>query len=197
MYKNLLTVALTALVFLAISFVACKQKEETPKPDKCTGITCENGGMCVDGNCTCARGYEGYKCEKRWLSRYLGNWEITETVAASSDLTRKGLVKKYIASIKEKDNNPTRFFIDDFMGNPAYDGVSCDIALNNNGGYENSLHYIFTKFQSVAGSYVSIRKGEGTVNESGSVMFGEYHRTDIIDSVLTTDTVTFSAIFEQ
>ena len=35
--------------------------------DDCVGVTCQNGGACVDGidsySCTCVQGYAGTHCE--------------------------------------------------------------------------------------------------------------------------------------
>lgn len=31
--------------------------------DPCEGVTCQNGGICVDGSCECPDGYTGFNCE--------------------------------------------------------------------------------------------------------------------------------------
>jgi hypothetical protein len=49
------------LLFLLLAFLfilACTKK------DPCEGVSCLNGGTCVDGTCNCTTGYEGSLCEK-------------------------------------------------------------------------------------------------------------------------------------
>ena len=39
--------------------------------DDCLGITCQNGGTCLDGlnsySCSCVPGYGGYNCESQFI----------------------------------------------------------------------------------------------------------------------------------
>jgi len=47
-------VAITA--FTAITYTSCNK-------DKCKDVTCQNGGACTDGTCSCPSGFEGANCE--------------------------------------------------------------------------------------------------------------------------------------
>jgi hypothetical protein len=47
-------------------------------PDNCTDNLCVNGGVCVDGNCSCLNGYEGTHCDEVWHKRFLGKWQAKE-----------------------------------------------------------------------------------------------------------------------
>lgn len=53
-------VALTALftitIFSLMTYTACKK-------DSCADVTCQHGGTCKDGNCSCPTGYSGSHCE--------------------------------------------------------------------------------------------------------------------------------------
>jgi len=52
----LLTALLTLFAFSAVLYTSCHK-------DKCSGVTCYNGGACNNGNCLCPTGYYGSKCE--------------------------------------------------------------------------------------------------------------------------------------
>lgn len=53
-------------------------------PDKCTAIACAHGGLCQDGTCLCADGYEGYQCETEMRARYITTWTVTEDGTVSN-----------------------------------------------------------------------------------------------------------------
>ncbi len=71
-FKIVILSALGALTaFSAVTFSSCNE-------DKCKAITCAYGGVCSDGQCLCASGYEGVQCETITRQRYLGTWHVTE-----------------------------------------------------------------------------------------------------------------------
>ncbi len=43
--------------FILLLFLSCE------KSDPCDGVQCQNGGVCVSGNCDCPPGYEGKLCQ--------------------------------------------------------------------------------------------------------------------------------------
>ena len=45
--------------------------------DLCEGISCENGGTCVEGDCQCPEGFQGNFCEFFDLQRYFGTYDIS------------------------------------------------------------------------------------------------------------------------
>lgn len=45
------------IYLLLLLFISCE------KSDPCTGVQCQNGGVCLDGNCDCPPGYAGTWCE--------------------------------------------------------------------------------------------------------------------------------------
>lgn len=52
-----ITTMLTLGLFGAVMYSGCV--------DQCASVTCQNGGTCSDGKCTCASGYTGTNCEKK------------------------------------------------------------------------------------------------------------------------------------
>jgi len=81
--KQRLNVILACL-FLLLA-LGCKQ-------DKCKKVTCENDGVCSDGVCTCAEGYEGSDCSTLSRSRFLGDYQCTGNC--------NGVNSSYTASIE-------------------------------------------------------------------------------------------------
>ncbi len=51
-----LTMLFTLTIFSFTTYTACNK-------DSCADVTCQHGGTCKDGNCTCASGYTGTHCE--------------------------------------------------------------------------------------------------------------------------------------
>lgn len=48
--------------------------------DTCSAISCQNGGICVDGKCTCPTGYEGVLCGSKWNEKYIGTWHVSDSI---------------------------------------------------------------------------------------------------------------------
>jgi hypothetical protein len=74
-------------LLVALSITSCKKEK-----DKCEGVTCINGGTCVDGVCSCvnnftgdscqvhpvcATGYEGDLCNIQSRGKFLGDFVPT------------------------------------------------------------------------------------------------------------------------
>lgn len=55
---------LTLSAFCAIFYVSCSK-------DPCKGVTCNNGGTCSSGNCTCPTGWIGSNCQTHAI---IGTW---------------------------------------------------------------------------------------------------------------------------
>ena len=56
----IITAIVMAILFSATIFSACTK---TNNADPCSSITCENGGTCANGVCTCPTGYTGTNCQ--------------------------------------------------------------------------------------------------------------------------------------
>lgn len=59
------------LVATATVFNACNQ-------DPCRDIICKNNGVCRDGVCKCAIGYEGPFCATKMYEKFIGTWDGTQ-----------------------------------------------------------------------------------------------------------------------
>jgi hypothetical protein len=55
------------LIFVATAFFACTK-------DPCLGVSCLNGGACLDGNCICPLGYEAVNCSVQTRLQFVGEF---------------------------------------------------------------------------------------------------------------------------
>ncbi len=53
--------------------------------DACKDVTCDNGGLCVEGDCECATGYSGVSCATLVRASFVGNYNTTESCSSGSD----------------------------------------------------------------------------------------------------------------
>ena len=53
--------ALSAFI-LSVTAVSVSLFYSSCKKDACKDLICKNGGMCTDGNCVCASGFQGVDC---------------------------------------------------------------------------------------------------------------------------------------
>ena len=51
--------SIVAIATTVLMVNSCKKED----PDPCEGVTCLNGGTCVNGSCSCPQGYSGPACE--------------------------------------------------------------------------------------------------------------------------------------
>ena len=63
--QSLFTAFILSAIFGTTIFLACEK-------DPCTDQTCQHGGSCGYGVCTCPTGYDGPSCENRTVNRFLG-----------------------------------------------------------------------------------------------------------------------------
>lgn len=92
-FKTIFLSALSTLIaFSAVTYTSCT-------PDKCKSVVCANGGVCNNGACLCASGYEGAQCEAVTRDKFTGNWNVSET----SSLTLAN--SKYVVAMTDDGGN--------------------------------------------------------------------------------------------
>ena len=67
---------------LALTVNSCTKDE-----DPCDEVTCQNGGSCNDGNCTCATGYQGSLCETEVREKFVATYECSNSCLPGSSWT--------------------------------------------------------------------------------------------------------------
>jgi hypothetical protein len=68
--KALRMLGLAMALFGAMTVSSCKK-------DPCKNVTCQNGGVCQDGNCKCNLPWEGSRCEVDARDKFVGSWRGT------------------------------------------------------------------------------------------------------------------------
>jgi hypothetical protein len=125
---NMLVAALfTILCFLSVVYASCTKTGNEPV---CNGVVCLNQGYCNKGKCVCPAGYEGSNCVTASVAKYIGTWDVTETVTESTDRRIKGRTRTYPLFFKSSAT-PTTFFINNFLGKPDYNQVIAVLDSNN------------------------------------------------------------------
>ena len=88
--KSIRNIALGVLMgiaaFSAIMYSSCSKTK-----DACSGVTCNHGGTCASGNCTCTIGYAGIHCDS---VAFLGQWQGVDSTGS----TRLGQITMTIAN---------------------------------------------------------------------------------------------------
>lgn len=60
-----------AISFVALALTGCK--------DPCKDVACQNGGVCDEGACICAIGYEGENCETSQRAKFIASYNVDES----------------------------------------------------------------------------------------------------------------------
>lgn len=192
------TTIVVILAFGSVLYTSCKKETVTPATDKCSTVVCQNNGSCISGVCYCAAGYEGDYCEKASVARYIGTWVLQETVAGSSIFANIGKTKTYEMKIR-KGSMALDILADNFMGG-GYNDVAGIIGRKY--GAAQVETDVYTKFilsanQTMKGSYITLIRGSGTINDIGTEMSGSYITKYLDNGKIVDDSVTFLASFKQ
>ncbi len=134
------TALLVVLVFTVTVYTACKDKY-VASPNACTGIVCQNNGICLDGKCDCTSGYTGEFCQDKAIAPYIGRWRVTQEIVSRNGQPVSGMTTTYETTITEDPSGVTILNFSDFMGQPDFDnvlgriGTSIELIKDDNGIY--------------------------------------------------------------
>ena len=98
-FRNIAVAAILSVgTFSAIFYSSCSKTTTDP----CSGVTCQNGGACSSGNCTCKSGFGGKLCDTTYrvlyANSYMGN--------GSDNVTPMGTYSNYkLTLINPGDTN--------------------------------------------------------------------------------------------
>ncbi len=94
--KALRILGLAMALFGAMMVSSCKK-------DPCKKVTCQNGGVCQDGNCKCNLPWEGSRCEVDARDKFVGSWRGT--------INCGGGPEEEVFSITKSSATPNRIII--------------------------------------------------------------------------------------
>lgn len=80
-----LSAFLTLSAFCAVLYSSCTK-------DECKDVTCQNGGVCSGGSCTCVTGVTGNRCETIYKDSYKNTYKGTGTDNTGGTYTNFRLV---------------------------------------------------------------------------------------------------------
>ncbi len=70
-HRNISITAIVTFIVFSVTYLSCIK-------DTCTGIVCNNDGVCVNGNCACPTGFEGVHCDDIWNAKFTGSWHAAD-----------------------------------------------------------------------------------------------------------------------
>lgn len=194
-----ITASVVVISFGSVLYSSCKKDSTTqPSDTKCINVVCQNGGTCMSGVCYCPAGYEGDKCEQESVSRYVGEWDVTETINGSSKPANVGRVNLYVMKIR-KGSKALDILIDNFMGQ-GYKNISGVIGRKYGGGIllpDVMTRFVLNTNQTISGTYITILEGAGSVNQAGTEMSCTYRLQYLDAGVVVKDSVSFLASYKQ
>lgn len=193
------TASVVMLAFGSVLYSSCEKDKTTTTVDtKCSNVVCQNGGSCIDGVCYCPAGYEGDKCEIASVNRYVGQWDVTETIDGSSKPSNIGKVTVYEMKIR-KGTYALDLLIDNFMGK-GYNNVTAVAGRKYGSGglvSDATTKFVFNLNQTISGTYITILDGNGSVNQAGTELVCTYHIQYLDAGVIVKDTISILASYKQ
>jgi hypothetical protein len=70
-FNALRKITLLYVLVALFTIVSCQD-------DPCDGVACLNGGLCNEGNCLCAPGYEGSDCSTEQRAKFIATYNFNE-----------------------------------------------------------------------------------------------------------------------
>lgn len=185
---------ITALIFSLVLYTSCRKKIYV-STDSCANVVCKNGGICTHGTCSCPNGYEDDDCGTASLSRYIGTWQMHDSVIGSDHPSALGTGSIYNITIDSVPGTSTRFYLNGITGNMGFSHLPCKM--------EDTLTRIFTPFQFRSDDLYGYTSPDrmiivyciGVVNGGGYYIHGRYVRQyPLADSTVQNDTLIYNAL---
>lgn len=170
--KYQITIGVIIALFFTFSVYmsSCTKVGNNPA---CELLHCLNGGYCdtmylvndtgrhkLDtAKCYCPVGYTGLTCDSAVVSKYFGNWQVTDTVHGTDSILYRGRDSIYVVLL-DTTATPTTFFLNSFLGNPNYNKIACTLDSGN------GFTFVFDTSRGFRMSYdhMILISGSGTIS---------------------------------
>ena len=186
--RFILSVVAAFALLLSVGYFSCQKGSGTALA--CDGVSCQNGGYCLKGQCMCPTGYVDSTCSTAIVSKFVGAWNVWQVCTGSDNPAAIGKDSAYVMTIKASAT-PTAFLLYNFMGNNEYSQLVCTISPTNS--YNFTIDTITNAAMRFAN--ISFNGGGGTFylakDGSDSVIVGSYWLKDI-NALAKWETDTFS-----
>jgi len=167
------------LLSLAVAFTFGIAALNSCTEDKCKDVTCSNGGVCMDGTCDCAAGYEGTTCQTKMADKFVGSYKYNETSG-----TGCGGFTDWPVTITASSTVANKVIISGFGG------FECSGAGIQVEGTVNGTDLTIPSNQSFCSGNLVINSGSGSINGSSSSITINYSYTQDTTSASCSGTYT-------
>jgi hypothetical protein len=162
-YRHISITAIFTFIVFSGTYLSCIK-------DTCSNTICNNGGVCVNGNCACPTGFEGEQCSDVWNAKFTGTWHAADVYFKDTAHRRYDI---QITTDTLRDS----FYINGFA-----DTLNKILCLRTS---YNNFSMINEQF---VDSNLTIKSGNGTLDATGHKVTGVYsfkNRDTIITSSFT------------
>lgn len=169
-FSILVSSLVTALAFVVVFQMSCKKPvdDTAPVDTACLNVDCGDNGECVDGQCACYAGWEGYLCDIKTVQRYVGSWNAIETIVESNLQSNVGDTMSYNFFINYNGESVTTFKLSGLM-NKQGDTIVVSLGVPATNDY-TQLGFRFRGYASTSQPDLYMPGGGGYIAESGSFM---------------------------
>ena len=178
--KSGVIIATIVALFCFISVVYISSCTKPGKGPTCDNVHCENGGYCsVDTSfngtrynpalvhCNCPSGFEGPNCATVSAAKFLGTWDVKQTIIGSDSVKLVGYDTTYTVLL-EATPTPTTFMIVNLCGDITYNDVVCSIDSGNTSYFtidsNSAFHMIFDHFKLTHNSRGAIAANDSSIS---------------------------------
>ncbi len=217
--RNVIIAAILCVccVVSAIYISSCSKPKKGPT---CDNYQCTNGGYCSvdtysknvfyphdynssalhcncpdDGvilpHCNCPGGYEGTYCENAFVTKYLREWDVTQTVLSSDSANTVGRVSTYSVFLLQS-STPTTFFINNICDSSNYNNIICTVDSTNSHNFVidtiSAFHMFYQHFKFTKEGIGNISADDSTITATIWTRHLNYNvnwQNDVLKLVMT------------